>query len=82
MAKKHMHGHKRRFQVLLDPNRARLFDSLAREEKLKTAAFLRKQLYQALELLVPKESYAEAAEADAEIRNKWLEQTRTRRSNK
>lgn len=82
MAQKHMHGHKRRFQVLLDPNRASLFDSLAREEKLKTAAFLRKQLYQALELLVPEESYAEAAKADAEVRTRWLEQARTKRSNK
>lgn len=73
MADSSMHGHKRRFQVLLDPNRAELFDQLAQKEQLKTAAFLRDQLYEALELLVPRARYNKAAKADAQVRSAWIE---------
>jgi len=74
MTAEQMHGRKRRFQVLLDPNRAKLFDSLAEQECLKTSAFLRDQLYEALELLVPRAIYDTAKEADAQIRADWIEQ--------
>ena len=74
MTAEQMHGRKRRFQVLLDPNRAKLFDSLAEQQSLKTSAFLRDQLYEALELLVPRAIYDKAKEADAQIRVDWIEQ--------
>lgn len=67
MTAKSVHGLKRRFQVLLDPNRAALFDDLAKQEGLKTAAFLRNQLYEALELSVSRAKYKQAEEQDSRL---------------
>lgn len=63
-----LHGNKRRFQVLLDPNRAALFDALAEQEGLKTPAFLRKKLYEALESSVSSARYDKAEQQDEEFR--------------
>ena len=67
MTAKSVHGLKRRFQVLLDPHRAALFDALAEKEGLKTAAFLRNQLYEALELSVSRAKYNQAADKDSRL---------------
>jgi len=81
MALTDMHGNKRRFQVLLDPNRAKLFDRLAEQDSLKTSAFLRNRLYEALESLVPRATYQKAQQADAALRAEAIElQSRIRRS--
>lgn len=78
-----LHGHKRRFQVLLDPHRAALFDALAEKEGLKTSAFLRDQLYEALELSVPSAKYNQAAKQDEQLRSAWIErQANLRRKRK
>lgn len=83
MSARVMHGNKRRFQVLLDPNRAKLFDALAEQDCLKTSAFLRNRLYEALESLVPRAAYERAKEADAALKAESSElQSRIRRSRK
>ena len=83
MSSRVMHGNKRRFQVLLDPHRAKLFDALAEQDCLKTSAFLRNRLYEALESLVPRATYKQAEEDDALLKRQSSElQSKVRRSRK
>jgi len=63
-----------RYQVLLDPHRARLFEEIAEQEGLRTTALLRQCLYTYLEDSVGKQTYDVAVEKDAEVRRKWVEQ--------
>lgn len=63
-----------RYQVLLDPHRASLFEKIAEQEGLRTTALLRQCLYTYLENSVGKQTYDVAVEKDAEVRRKWVEQ--------
>ena len=67
-----MHGHKRRFQLLIDPHRAELLEQLAQKEKLRATAFIRDRIYEAIKDLSTSDEYQEAAEADERIRADWI----------
>lgn len=62
------HGQKRYLQLLLDPARAALLDRIAEAKQVRTSAYVRELVYEALERLVPPEAYDKALAEDAALR--------------
>jgi len=69
------HGNKTYFQVLLDPNRAKLVLDKAEEIGLKPTAWVREAIYNELQRIYPANQYNLAKAADDLV---WAEAVRKR----
>ena len=69
------HGAKVYVQLLLDPNRAELLQSMAAEEGKRPTAVMRDILYSHLERVLPSSVYGEAAAKDHAV---WKQSVRNR----
>lgn len=69
------HGNKTYLQILLDPNRAALLAELAKEQNIRTTAWIRDAVYTALEKALPASVYHEALAKDEAS---WRESVRRR----
>ena len=70
-----VHGSKVYYQLLLDPNRAKLLQDIAAEKGKRPTAVMREILYSHLERTLPSSTYGEAAAKDHAV---WRESVSNR----
>jgi hypothetical protein len=70
-----IHGSKVYYQLLLDPNRAKLLQDMAAERNKRPTAVMREILYLHLERTLPSSTYGEAAAKDHAV---WRESVSNR----
>ena len=70
-----VHGSRRYYQVLLQPNRAELVDELAKEAGVKPTEMIRRMAYAYLERELPSSIYKQAFAADEAV---WRQSVRNR----
>jgi|TARA_E500000318_G_C3538144_1_gene203515 hypothetical protein len=69
------HGNKTYMQILLDPHRAALLADLAKQQGVRSTAWIRDAVYAALEKALPSSVYQEALAKD---QASWRESVRRR----
>ncbi len=69
------HGNKQNYQLLLDRNRAKIFDDIAQESGIRTTALMREALYEYLEEHCSSKVYEKALELD---QNQWRQSVQNR----
>ena len=70
-----VHGSRKYFQVLLQPNRARLIEEIAAEKGIRATELIRRAAYEYLERELPASKYKQALAEDQAV---WAQAVRNR----